>query len=255
MAKPSAPKLCFVISPIGAAGSDIRQRCDKVLRHVIRPAVEAAGYQAVRADEISEPGIITAQVIQHLVDAPLVIADLTGHNPNVFYELAVRHMLRKPAIQLIESDEVIPFDVAGARTIPLNHRDLDSVAECQAEIGRQIHAAEANPDDIETPISISADLWSLRQSKNPLENSVAEIIASLHTLDYAVRKLEQSSLPHTDMQVISAEQANTILSDFVAIFRRWQNDMPPELSRAFQDALQNAILMLLRDTVRVDAPP
>ena len=60
-------KTCFVISPIGDPDSDTRKRADQVLKHVIRPAVSTCGYKAVRADEIDKPGIITSQVIQHVV--------------------------------------------------------------------------------------------------------------------------------------------------------------------------------------------
>src|SRR3989339_2254786 len=98
----SEQKSCFVIAPIGEPDSDTRKRSDQVLKHIIRPAVEACGYKAVRADEIDKPGIITSQVIQRVVDDPLVVADLTESNPNVFYELAIRHALRKPLIQLIQ---------------------------------------------------------------------------------------------------------------------------------------------------------
>ena len=104
-------KICFVIAPIGEPDSDTRRRSDQVLRHIIRPAVETKGYTSIRADEISEPGIITSQVIQHVVDAPLIVADLTERNPNGFYELAVRHAIRKPFIHIIDKGESIPFDV------------------------------------------------------------------------------------------------------------------------------------------------
>jgi|ERR1700722_12100722 hypothetical protein len=93
-------KQCFVIAPIGEPESETRKRSDKILKYVIVPAVEACQYQAIRADQISEPGMITSQVIQHIVDDPPVVADLSGRNPNVFYELAIRHILRKPLVQL-----------------------------------------------------------------------------------------------------------------------------------------------------------
>ena len=109
---------CFVISPIGESDSDTRKRADQILRHVIKPAVEQCGYIATRADEIDQPGIITSQVIQRVVEDPLVVADLTERNPNVFYELAIRHALRKPLVQIIKKGEQIPFDVAATRTVP-----------------------------------------------------------------------------------------------------------------------------------------
>ncbi|MDH5201744.1 MAG: hypothetical protein OEW69_00580, partial [Nitrospirota bacterium] len=72
---------CFVISPIGEEGSDIRRRADQILRQIIVPGVSACGFEAIRADQISEPGLITTQVIQHIIEDPLVLADLTGSNP------------------------------------------------------------------------------------------------------------------------------------------------------------------------------
>ena len=77
-------KSCFFIAPIGEPDTAVREDSDQVLRHIVRPAASRFGFNAVRADEIAEPGIITSQVIERIVESPLVIADLTGHNPNVF---------------------------------------------------------------------------------------------------------------------------------------------------------------------------
>jgi len=173
-------KNCFIISPIGDEASDIRKRADQVLRHILTPAAEACGYDPIRADKISEPGMITSQVIQHIVDDPLVIADLTGMNPNVFYELAIRHAIRKPLVQIVNKGEKIPFDVAGMRTIPVDHHDLDSVDEAKAEIQKQIKAVEGKkPEQIESPISVSMEIQSLRQSDRPEDRTLAEIVSAL----------------------------------------------------------------------------
>lgn len=172
-------KVCFVIAPIGAEGSADRLRSDQVLKHIIGPSVRECGYEPVRADHISEPGLITSQVIQHIVEDPLVIADLTGRNPNVFYELALRHAIKKPIVQIIHATETIPFDVAASRTVHVDHRDLDSVAKAKEEIVKQIHHVEKNPEDVDTPISVAVELQSLRKSDNPLEKSYAEILAML----------------------------------------------------------------------------
>jgi len=182
---------CFVISPIGEAESETRKRSDQVLRHIIRPAVEECGYKAVRADEIDKPGIITSQVIQHVVSDPLVIADLSETNPNVFYELAIRHAIKKPLVQIIQKGERIPFDVAGTRTIHFDHRDLDSVDEAKKGIIEQIKWVEQNPGDIETPISLSLDLQVLRQSEDPEDRSLAEIVALINSMRAGIGKLEE----------------------------------------------------------------
>ncbi|MBK8057863.1 MAG: hypothetical protein IPK33_08290 [Gemmatimonadetes bacterium] len=209
-------KICFVIAPIGDPESEVRKRSDQVLKHVIRPAVSERQFRAIRADEISEPGIITSQVIQHIVDDPLVVADLTGRNPNVFYELAVRHALRKPLVQIISRGEAIPFDVAGMRTIPVDHRDLDSVEEARKEIVRQIDAAESL-GKIETPISVAVELQSLRQSDDPSQRSLAELLSGIADLRASIASIEKR---------LSDPTAMMPLEYFEFLLRRMSEDTP-----------------------------
>jgi hypothetical protein len=202
LAKDKGTKTCFVIAPIGAEGSDVRVRSDQVLKHIISPAARECGYDTVRADQISEPGLITSQIIQHVVEDPLVIADLTGRNPNVFYELALRHAIKKPVVQIIHATENIPFDIAASRTVHVDHHDLDSVARAKEEIVRQVKAVEANPSEIDTPISVAIELQSLRQSDNPLEKSNAEILVILQQISTAVTELRDDPRrpkPHPGM--------------------------------------------------------
>ncbi|MEM7483260.1 MAG: hypothetical protein AAF481_19000 [Acidobacteriota bacterium] len=183
-------KPCFVIAPIGDSESSIRKRSDQVLKHIIRPAVEECGYSAVRADEIDRPGLITSQVIQRVVSDPLVIADLTDRNPNVFYELAIRHAIRKPLVQIIKKGERIPFDVANQRTVQVDHHDLDSVDAARKEIVAQVKSLEADPTELETPISVSLDLQMLRQSEDPEERSLAELVSVLTEVRSGLAKVE-----------------------------------------------------------------
>ena len=175
-------KYCFIISPIGEMDSDIRKRSDQVLKHIIGPAVEQCNYETIRADLISEPGLITTQIIQHIIEDPLVVADLSGKNPNVYYELALRHAIKRPLIQLISKGEPLPFDVAGMRTIIIDHHDLDNVEESKKEIIRQAKALEANPDIVDTPISIAMNLKALRESDNPEKRTLADLISSMTQL-------------------------------------------------------------------------
>ena len=80
---PDDERTCFVISPIGAEGSDVRGRADVILKHIVRPSAEAAGFRAERADEIAEPGMISRQIVRRLLEADAIVADMTGLNANV----------------------------------------------------------------------------------------------------------------------------------------------------------------------------
>ena len=108
-------KVCFLISPIGKEGSDVRTNADEVMKYIIEPACAAFNYKVIRADKMSNTGLITKAIIEQIISADLVIADLTDNNPNVFYELAIRHSYRKPAIQIIKGEVNIPFDIANMR--------------------------------------------------------------------------------------------------------------------------------------------
>ncbi len=190
MAK-NTKKTCFVIAPIDEPESEVRVRSDQILNHVIRPAVEQCGYgKPVRADEIDEPGNITSQVIQHVTEDDLVVADLTGRNPNVFYELAIRHAIRRPFVQIAEAGERIPFDVYGQRTIFIDHTNLDNVAEAIASIVEQIKSFEEKDAQVETPISMSLDLQNLRQSGNPEQRSLADILSELSSIRNALSGMD-----------------------------------------------------------------
>lgn len=127
-------KQCFLIAPIGSEGSEVRRRSDTLLKYVIAPATAETGYNVVRADDISIPGSITAQIIQLTIESPLVIADLSGRNPNVLYELGIRHAARKPVIQLASDSNDLPFDIASVRTIIVDLQNIDSVARAKDQL-------------------------------------------------------------------------------------------------------------------------
>lgn len=188
---------CFVISPIGAEGSEIRKRSDEVLEYIIKDAVEPLGYKVIRADTISESGIITSQIIEKIVESDLVVADLTGHNANVFYELAIRHLVKKPFLQLIQDGEVIPFDVASSRTV-FYSLDLSGARKASAEVRRQAMACKEADAKIENPISVAIDLNFLSESKNPTETALSRIESELtklrHIVESSIARNENASL-------------------------------------------------------------
>lgn len=179
-------KNCFVICPIGEPDSPTRKRADTIFKYIIAPAVEKCGYQPLRADQISESGMITHQIIQHLIDDPLVIADLTDHNANVYYELAVRHAARKPVVAIIESGQIPNFDIKDVRTIPVA-QTVDIAEKAKADIVEQIKQLEiAKQGELQSPISTAIDLIAIH--KKALQGGGSDTLnASLKTLDSVLR--------------------------------------------------------------------
>ncbi len=105
---------CFVVMGFGkktdlATGRELD--LDKSYNSIIKPAVLAAGYQCIRADEVQQSGMIDVPMYKLLYEAELVVADLSTTNPNAIFELGVRYALKPRATIIIaESKFTIPFD-------------------------------------------------------------------------------------------------------------------------------------------------
>ena len=99
---------CFVIMPF-APEFDL-------IYNVIHDTVTARGYDCIRADKRYLIGSITDDINEQIKQANLLVADLTGRNPNVFYEVGYAAALRKPVIQIAQSVDNLPFDVSHLRT-------------------------------------------------------------------------------------------------------------------------------------------
>lgn len=106
---------CFVVMGFGKK-TDYRSGrvldLDKSYRNIIKPAVTAAGYECIRADEIQHAGNINVPMYEQLLNADIVVADVSTYNENAFYELGVRHALKPYTTITIAEDKLIfPFDI------------------------------------------------------------------------------------------------------------------------------------------------
>lgn len=139
---------CFVITPIGDDASTTRRAIDGLIDAVLEPVVREQGLNIEVAHRISKAGSITNQVIELILSADLVIANLSELNPNVMYELAVRHAARRPVITIADRATKLPFDVADERTIFFTN-DMLGVIELRNRLVAMIPEALADeqPDN------------------------------------------------------------------------------------------------------------
>ena len=148
-------KKCFVIGPIGDLNSEQRINADWLLHYIIEPALKdfAPGYDVTRADKIANPGLITAQVINSVLEADLIIADLTGPNANAFYELALAHMAERKVVQMITDGQKIPFDLQEVRTVPYSRVTVEDVKKAVVALETHVRAAEHDGDHVSNPVT------------------------------------------------------------------------------------------------------
>jgi hypothetical protein len=179
--------LCFVIGPIGGDGSPERKNADLLLHEIIRSALQGTdfGYEVKRADEDPRPGMIAARLINDIIDADLVVADLTAANPNAFYELAVRHATRRPAIHMTcdPSTRPLPFDVAGHDTIFVDLMDWKSKEAAREKLKQSARAIKENTYEVTNPIIQANANIQLRRSTDPHDQTLATVLDRLDSLD------------------------------------------------------------------------
>jgi nucleoside 2-deoxyribosyltransferase len=178
-------KSCYIIGPIGEPESKEREWADFVKKHIIEPVVKGIGYDPPqRSDEDHAEAIIMTGIIQKMFEADLVIADLTGNNPNVFYELGIRNCARKPVIHLIQDGQSPPFDLKGNRAIFVG-RDHEIVLKAHEEITNRIEAIEKKPEQFYSHVQIymqTKELDVLKKEGSEKEGKIADTLRILLTL-------------------------------------------------------------------------
>ena len=113
---------CFVVMPYGIKpfrdGSGRIYDFNKVYRVIIQRAIRQAGMQPVRADETKGSRMIHSDMFKDLRDQPVIVADLSLENPNVYYELGIRHVMSNSGTVLMcRKGSDLPFDIQLSRTI------------------------------------------------------------------------------------------------------------------------------------------
>ncbi|MEE4207792.1 MAG: hypothetical protein V2I43_00815 [Parvularcula sp.] len=275
VAKEKKKKSCFVICPIGADKSASRERSDKVLKYIIKPVMEESQYVVERADQIDEPGIITNQIVKKIVESDILIADLTEGNPNVFYELAIRHGLKRPFIHMIDASEKIPFDNSQVRTIQFDIRDLDSVDSAKKQLQAQVSAIDGGDFVTESPISVAFDLEALKAGGGDSSNLLATMLDEVMTLSREVRSIKrQSPVRRVFQQIDEKSELVRLLHEFkqIPLLNRVERhvdmiysggpgsfsistDLPDDEERQLVNELSELLLIATGRRWKIDAMP
>lgn len=171
--------LCFVIAPVGPPDTDIRKHADQLFTYLIEPAARECGFSRVeRADQIQGSGNISSEIVTRLSEAKIVVADLSMSNPNVYYELVIRHIFRLPFVHMIREGDELPFDLTQNRAIRFDLGDLDSAHAAREQLQKAIEAeVSKGPGAVETPFTIALDLQALSTQQNAGDDSALPELA------------------------------------------------------------------------------
>jgi len=196
----------FIIQQIGAKESSERRRADEIYNYIIVSAVTAAGLKPYRADLDLTPGAITPKMLTELLNARLVIADLTGNNANVFYELGITHSFARPLISVAGSSSDLPFDAKDERVIELGEYPPTGLTYIQGEQARisleeslkivladgytppsplREVAANASVDQLAPENPVAAEMAQMREALEDIRKRVAPRV--MHSVPSSVK--------------------------------------------------------------------
>jgi hypothetical protein len=117
-------------------------------KKIYEPAIEKTGLRPIRADDdIFAVGKIIDQVWAGITAAKVLVAELTGRNPNVFYELGLAHALQKPVVLVASSEIDVPFDVRHIRVIYYDKDDPFWGDKLAKKITENVLSAINNPEE------------------------------------------------------------------------------------------------------------
>ena len=172
-------KVCFIISAIGESGTPTRERADKVYKYLIAPVCEDLGYKPIRVDHVNAVDNINETIINYLKTAHMVVADMTEHNPNAFYELGFRQALELPLVPIIESAGKLPFDVITTRTT-FYDTDVSRIEESKVDLKSKMQSFE----NFKMPISRLDKATTLESIDKKLNQKLDKILSLLERSDY-----------------------------------------------------------------------
>lgn len=218
-----------MITPIGQRGSSVRKHADWVFKYVM-DACDPRGISLERADTMAGSPMITSRIFEAIRSADFCVADLTGLNANVFYELGVRHSLAKPVIHIAAEGTDLPFDNAQHDTIFFDLTSIDSMDGLTTAVGRQIDDIRSEGYVVTNPFTAALGAIALAQSADPRD----QVIARLEERLSAIERAPALSGPTPSMgqlnalkTVLSRGGSNSKYSVAPALLKRAVDEIPP----------------------------
>lgn len=174
---------CFVIMPFGGW-------FDNYYVDIYIPAIENAGFDAKRADDLYRPGNIVNDIWNYTKESTVVLADLTNKNPNVFYELGLAHAITRPAVLITASMDDVPFDLRSLRVIVYDKNSPNWGDILQDKITKALQETLKNPEDAIPPtflevadtkkLEVTPESKELLELKNDIDLLKREIRSTNH---------------------------------------------------------------------------
>lgn len=189
--------VCFVIMPISDVHGYEPGHFGRVYEHVLKPAIVSAGYLPVRADDTIKTDYIVVGIIQQIVESEMVICDFSARNPNVMYELGIRHAFNKPVALIKDRRTDKVFDIQGLRYVEYDDSlRIDTVQKDISKISGAIQeTASANGKGVNSVVQLAGITAAEIPAKQQVSGETQLILSAIASLERRVDSVETKGRP------------------------------------------------------------
>lgn len=174
---------CFTIMPFATW-------FDYYYETIYVPAIKSTGLTPRRADDLYRPSAIVHDIWALTQQAKVVLADLSGKNPNVFYELGLAHALAKPAILVTDSMEDVPFDLRSLRVIVYDKNEPNWGEVLQRKISSAIKEVLAAPLEAVLPTFLKVNKSTTKTTVSKEEKELISLRQDMDLLKHQLQMLD-----------------------------------------------------------------
>jgi hypothetical protein len=177
--------VCFVIMPISDASGYESGHFSRVYEYLLKPSIEAAGFEAVRADDEIKTDYIVTGIIKKIVESEMILCDISTKNPNVLYELGIRHAFGKPVAIIKDKETEKIFDIQGLRYHEYNESlRIDTVKNDVEKIKEIIlKTYKGKEDDFNSVVSLAMIQSASVPHKKELNKDLQFVLNAISALE------------------------------------------------------------------------
>ena len=199
-------RTCFVIMPFSKSKTCTEGQWTGIFEKMIKPAIEASGYHCRRST--ATRGNLIKEIIQDLDASWVVLADLTDKNPNVFYELGVRHALKDRTILIAQNRDDIPFDLQSYASHVYDWKTEDGKKQFSQRIGTLLADVDQNPNRADNPVSDFLEIRMRNQQPTVNDVQLDELEKRVNLLEGAYQSLKRRYPTGSDLNNALSDVAN-----------------------------------------------
>ncbi|ENY3129446.1 hypothetical protein ACFXAP_003513 [Vibrio cholerae] len=187
--------VCFVVMPIADVHDYEAGHFGRVYEHLLKPAIIKAGYNPVRADDTVKTDYIVIDIIQKIIESEMVVCDFSSRNPNVMYELGIRHAFNKPVVLVKDRKTEKIFDIQGLRYVEYDHSlRIDSVQKDISKISEFISdTARSDGNGINSVVQLAGIMAADIPERQQVSGDTKVLLSAISSLEKRIDLTEKLS--------------------------------------------------------------